>query len=128
MSNAVINQNVGITINWYLMYSAMENWFQYKWKWHKLKLVIMVTWSFFRRQHQFKCSQIMMKKKKEILVATWLTMFLFNKIFIKVLQSALYCFVLPCDFPSIRHIVIQKHFTYLFCSFSWIIRANLCEW
>ena len=58
------------------------------------------------------------KKKKEILVATWLTMFLFNKIFIKVLQSALYCFVLPCDFPSIRHIVIQKHFTYLFCSFS----------
>ena len=57
------NQNVAkcrVAISWHRMYSVMENQFQYKQKWNKVKLVIIVC-SFICRQHQFKRNQIMMK-------------------------------------------------------------------
>ena len=41
-----------VVTDWQPMHSAMENWFQNKQKWHKVKLVIIITCSFICHQYE----------------------------------------------------------------------------
>ena len=99
---------------WYLEYS------------YRPMTCIFASMSFFHSyfSHLSTGDQLPVLSVKEMFFVTSVTIALLNKIFIKVVQSVLNCFILPRNIPSSKHKVIKKYFTYLLCSFNWRARFS----